>query len=46
MTDPGAKILLVDDEEAIQKLLRFPSRRRGTRSFRPATARKPSTPSP
>ena len=29
MTDPGAKILLVDDEEAIQKLLRFPLEKEG-----------------
>ncbi len=29
MTVPGAKILLVDDEEAIQKLLRFPLEKEG-----------------
>ena len=29
MSDPGAKILLVDDEEAIQKLLRFPLEKEG-----------------
>ena len=29
MTDPGSKILLVDDEEAIQKLLRFPLEKEG-----------------
>ena len=35
-----ATILLVDDEESIQKLLTYPLEREGYRSSRPVTARR------